>query len=560
MTSLWDEHPRHVVALPDPFEIRQADAAAALAKTREIRPAAIEVNTLGRSAEGREVLMAVVGAGPRKVLAWTQMHGDEPTHTAVLLDLIRFLLASPDHPAAASILAGCSLHAVLILNPDGAERRIRENAQGIDINRDALALASPEANLLRKAVETVRPDFALNLHNHNPRVTAGDTPEPAAVALLAPPIDQQGSMTSSIRTAEKMASCFCAAVAPYAGGRVARYRAEYMPRAFGEWIQGQGIATLLIEAGGWSELDATPLRQIHFCGLAALLADIAADGCQSAEATIYRELPLTGEQELFDLLIRGASIVNADGRSPCKAELGVNSPSRKLQSAATLHDASIVEIGDLRQRRGKAEVEAADAICRPGNACFDASVTPRKLPAADAVKDFLQKGVTTVIGLVDLTSTADLNAWERLPRRLPLPLNVGFVAWSSQELADVSEHLARTAKCGPVGLLLDGAGAKLSAPAALSRIPAVSRSRLDQDPLARILTLDGRQAVELGGAVDLLLCRGDCALPSIAEREPANLQRVLVGGNVVFESGTVIPLQVGTLIARSGICDLGGRT
>ena len=68
------------------------------------------------------------------------MHGDEPLHTAVLLDLVNFLQQAPDHPSANAILASCKLHLIVMTNPDGAERGTRQNAQDIDINRDAQTL------------------------------------------------------------------------------------------------------------------------------------------------------------------------------------------------------------------------------------------------------------------------------------------------------------------------------------------------------------------------------------------------------------------------------------
>ena len=39
---------------------------------------------------------------------------------------------------------------VPMLNPDGAEAYKRRNMQDIDINRDAVNLATPEARLLKK--------------------------------------------------------------------------------------------------------------------------------------------------------------------------------------------------------------------------------------------------------------------------------------------------------------------------------------------------------------------------------------------------------------------------
>ena len=89
------------------------------------------------------------------------MHGDEPTHTAVLLDLANYLLQRPAAPDAVDILSNCTLHFIPMLNPDGAEAVKRYNAQGIDINRDARRLSTPEGRALRKAVETIKPEFGI---------------------------------------------------------------------------------------------------------------------------------------------------------------------------------------------------------------------------------------------------------------------------------------------------------------------------------------------------------------------------------------------------------------
>ena len=64
-----------------------------------------------------------------------------------------------------------------MLNPDGAEAVMRYNAQGIDINRDARRLATPEGRALRRAVETLKPQFGFNLHNQHARTSVGQAAE-----------------------------------------------------------------------------------------------------------------------------------------------------------------------------------------------------------------------------------------------------------------------------------------------------------------------------------------------------------------------------------------------
>ncbi len=49
-----------------------------------------EVKQLGTSMEGRSISMISVGTGKIDILLWSQMHGDEPTATLAIFDLLNF--------------------------------------------------------------------------------------------------------------------------------------------------------------------------------------------------------------------------------------------------------------------------------------------------------------------------------------------------------------------------------------------------------------------------------------------------------------------------------------
>src|SRR3546814_16791724 len=76
------------------------------------------------------------------------------------------------------------------MNPGGAARFQRRNAQGIDINRDARALVSPEARALHDLRERVKPAFGFNLHDQLVGYRAGDSDRGTAIALLAPAFNE----------------------------------------------------------------------------------------------------------------------------------------------------------------------------------------------------------------------------------------------------------------------------------------------------------------------------------------------------------------------------------
>jgi hypothetical protein len=243
------------VAPLDPATLRAAEVERIVKRLAELSAGRLKLEKFAESLEGRPIYLCTLGNGPRRVLLWSQMHGDEPTHTAVMLDLFNYLLQQPALPLAANILAGCTLMFIPMLNPDGAEAVIRFNAQGIDVNRDWRRQATPEGRALMRAAKTLTPQFGFNLHNQNARTSVGHPPRPAAISVLAPAPDATRTVPPSMRVAQQMCTCFVEAVRPFAQGMISRYDDTYEPRAFGDGIQSLGVSTMLVEAGGWTEAD-----------------------------------------------------------------------------------------------------------------------------------------------------------------------------------------------------------------------------------------------------------------------------------------------------------------
>ena len=146
-----------------------------------------------------------------------------------LADIIRFFHDWPDHPLAGASAPGATIHMIPMLNPDGAERFRRRNAQGIDVNRDARALQTPEGQLLKRVDDELQPDFGFNLHDQNAAVRVGRSDRGVAIALLAPAFDSARDVDTKRRRAMQVASLLVRAMDPMVGGHIAKYDDTLQP-------------------------------------------------------------------------------------------------------------------------------------------------------------------------------------------------------------------------------------------------------------------------------------------------------------------------------------------
>jgi len=294
----YDEFPNYVLT---PVNLMEMKHAFVVEKMHEIHQLNSEIlfEEVGKSVEGRSINKLSFGNGNTKLLLWSQMHGDEATATAGLLSVFYFFAQNFNTPFVKNLYDNLNIHAIVMLNPDGAERYQRRNVQGIDINRDAQRLASPEAQILKKMQEQIQPDFGFNLHDMRGKETVGETGKILTVALMAPPYNKANDDSPTRVQAKKLTVIVKEALDNFIKGHVARYKADYMPRAFGDAFQNWGVSTILIESGIPNTEEPHDLTRLSYISLLAAFDAISNGNVNQADPAKYDEIPIEGI-ELFD--------------------------------------------------------------------------------------------------------------------------------------------------------------------------------------------------------------------------------------------------------------------
>jgi murein peptide amidase A len=117
---------------------------------------------LGQTVQGRDITAIVYGTGPKRVMVFGGIHGDEQ-HTTVLARALAVNINSETLPSNLTLVI------VPDVNPDGLMAATRVNANGVDINR----------NFPSKTWRAEYPD-----QNHYPGLKPSSEPETRAVLSL----------------------------------------------------------------------------------------------------------------------------------------------------------------------------------------------------------------------------------------------------------------------------------------------------------------------------------------------------------------------------------------
>ncbi len=316
--------------------------------------------SVGCSFEGRDIRKITAGHGKRKVLLWSQMHGDEATATMAIFDILNFLRSSgtPEFDGMRkTILGHLELHFVPMLNPDGAERFQRRTAQEIDMNRDALALQCPESRILKSLVTDLRPEFAFNLHDQAVYYAVGDTPVQSTIAFLATASDADRGW-NPVRTRAMQVICkMNEQLQEIIPGRVARFSDEFEPRAFGDNIQQWGSSLILVESGAYPEdPEKQYIRALNFYSILEALLAIAEESYTGFALETYEAIPVNN-RSFLDLKITNLRVPCPGGHYT--VDLGILRTEKNTSRAKNFtHTSVIEEIGDLSVFHG---IEVFDA-------------------------------------------------------------------------------------------------------------------------------------------------------------------------------------------------------
>lgn len=375
-SALWEAWPSHRFVATSAPCLRHGELAERLKALETRHRGQVKLEEVGRSEEGRSIHLLALGRGPRRILLWSQMHGDEPSATPALLDIADFLLSRPEDPEARAILERLTLLMVPMLNPDGAERYERRNTQAIDINRDALSLVTPEGRLLKKIRDRYEPELGFNLHDQNRRTTVGETGVLATISLLAVAGDPEGTLTPGRRRSKRVCAAIATTLGSFVPGGIARYDEDWSPRAFGDNLTAWGTPVVLVESGGLPPgRPLTELTRLNFVALLAAAYGLAKDDLGEQDPSAYENLKRNQTGLYADVVLGGGSVLQPGVAEPYRADVAfdVLAGDRELAGCVQGSHAGsrIVEVGDARQLATGHRVDATGGLVVPG---FVASV------------------------------------------------------------------------------------------------------------------------------------------------------------------------------------------
>lgn len=310
---------------------------------------------IGSSHLEKPIYKASFGTGKIKIIAWSQMHGNESNATLAMLDLLE---TWKKHPVLLDeIFQKVQLDFIFMLNPDGSERWTRRNAIDIDVNRDFFKESSKEIRVLKETVSCLHYDYAFNLHEQR-TIYSTDGIHPATMSFLSPSENEEREITETRKKSMAVISYISKQMERIIPHHIARYTDEFYPTSTGDNFTKMGIPTILFE-GGHFEQDYLrhQTRKYYTIALYYGLKAISELINSTKDWEDYFNLP-ENKEDHFDIIYRNVKL-NTD--YDCVLDIAVQYQEQILEGNQEISFVPIVvEVGDCSRKKGWEEIDCTD--------------------------------------------------------------------------------------------------------------------------------------------------------------------------------------------------------
>lgn len=315
-------------------------------------PSFCQLSTIGYSVLGKEIVSIQLGHGTKKVLIWSQMHGNESTTTKAIFDFIGYLShKSTSTEVVDRFLETYKLTIVPILNPDGASTYTRSNANDIDLNRDAQDKTQPESVVLSSIFKTFSPNLCLNMHDQR-TIYGLENGKPATISYLAPSADKDRTITLSRRKAMELIAKMYLNASNEVKNQIGRYDDDFNKNCVGDTFQMAGVPTILFEAGHFNNDYQREVTRKHICF--ALLSLFEVDSTLDTDKSsveVYKTIP-ENKKNYKDILIKNVKIPSESSLQTIAIQFLEN-----LQDGRVIFTPTIDVIGSLPNIYGHLEID-----------------------------------------------------------------------------------------------------------------------------------------------------------------------------------------------------------
>ena len=270
-----------------------------------------EVTVVGQSLESRAIYQVKIGRGSTKILLWSQMHGNEPTTTKGLFDFFNFL--ADDSDIANAIKEKYTFLCLPMLNPDGAFYYTRENANKVDLNRDASLGSQPEMKVLHHIYKVFKPDFCYNLHDQRTIFGTDSHNLPATISFLAPAFNDERVFNDVRMKAVTVINRMNSVLSNYIPNQIGRFDDSYNVNCTGDYFTTQNTPTILFEAGHFfNDYQREESRKFIFIALLSSVSASNENVIVDNELDEYLHIPQNNKR-FFDLIYKNVKIINNSG-------------------------------------------------------------------------------------------------------------------------------------------------------------------------------------------------------------------------------------------------------